>query len=120
MNTQTVLAVAHLYVKVSTSHSLRTVILIHVLADNICCQNRYGNLASEYRGVMAKTKVGQMCQKWTSQEPHAHTNTPENKPEDGLGDHNYCRNPDPEGKEEGAWCYTTDPLVEWEYCSCSK
>ncbi len=29
--------------------------------------------------------------------------------------HNYCRNPDNE--PEGAWCYTADPNVRWEYCN---
>ena len=30
---------------------------------------------------------------------------------------NYCRNPD--GKEGGPWCYTTDKDVLWEYCDIS-
>ena len=36
----------------------------------------------------------------------------------GLGDHNFCRNPD--GEPGGPWCYTTDPQVRWAYCGVPK
>ena len=50
---------------------------------------------------------GRTCQKWSEQTPHSH--------DQPALDHNYCRNPD--SADGGVWCYTTDPDVEWEYCS---
>jgi len=79
--------------------------------------NDKGFLPTEYRGTASSTKNGKTCQKWTEQFPHEHTRTPQNMPGKGLGDHNYCRNPD---NEQGAWCYTTDPDVRWDYCPCVK
>lgn len=76
----------------------------------------------DYRGTIAFTKSGKQCQAWAAQEPHSHKLAPEEKSGYGLeGGHNYCRNPDE--SEEGAWCYTTDPNVRWEYCdvpNCTK
>lgn len=72
----------------------------------------------DYRGAIAATKSGVMCQDWISQSPHQHDRTPENFPSSGL-EENYCRNPD---GEASAWCYTTDPATRWDLCdvpSCS-
>ena len=63
---------------------------------------------------MSKTKSGKTCQNWTSQIPHNNNKTPSNYPTAGLGDHNYCRNPNNE--TQGPWCYTTNSSVQWEYC----
>lgn len=68
---------------------------------------------SDYRGYVNVTKSGRECQRWDSQAPHSHSRTRRNYPDKGLTE-NYCRNPD--GEDEGAWCYTTDPDVRWEYC----
>ena len=35
-----------------------------------------------------------------------------------IKDHNYCRNPD--GDDNGPWCYTTHPKVRWEYCKIPR
>jgi len=72
---------------------------------------------SEYRGCQNKTKSGYTCQKWTVQNPHKHGNTPQRKPNKGLGNHNYCRNPD---GEPGIWCYTTNSKKRWELCDVPK
>ncbi|XP_072033392.1 alkaline phosphatase-like [Amphiura filiformis] len=69
---------------------------------------------SDYRGTVFLTVSGVECQSWTAQEPHQHDRTPENFPDLGLGEHNYCRNPD--GEPNGPWCYTTDPNTRWAYC----
>ena len=81
----------------------------------------WDGLQKDYRGPLQVTKSGKLCQKWSSQFPQTHSRTPKNYPEAGLGDHNYCRNPD--GDSGGAWCYTTvedDPAFRWEYCDVPK
>jgi len=72
-----------------------------------------GTKCDGYRGFVSNTKSGKNCQKWTVQAPHKHENTPQKKPNKGLGDHNYCRNPD---GEKTIWCYTDDVSKRWEYC----
>lgn len=66
-----------------------------------------------YRGTLSKTKGGYDCQKWSHQSPHKHDRTPANYPDAGLGDHNYCRNPD---NEPLAWCYTTSSGKRSDEC----
>ncbi|XP_066301959.1 uncharacterized protein [Branchiostoma lanceolatum] len=67
---------------------------------------------ASYRGAVSVTMTGKTCQRWDSQTPHAHFNTPANYPSSGL-EQNYCRNPD---GATGVWCYTTDPSTTYEYC----
>jgi len=87
--------------------------------ENPNCENAAetirGYRQRDYRGCQNKTVSGKTCQNWTSHEhnPHHHI-TPESRPNKGLGDHNYCRNPD--NSSGGIWCYTTDPNKRWEYC----
>jgi len=71
---------------------------------------------SDYRGCVNWTKRGMPCQKWTSQSPHRHSRYPSNRAfrNKGLGNHNYCRNPD--GEPRGVWCYTNLRKKRWDYC----
>ena len=69
---------------------------------------------ADYRGTRAVTEGGYTCQAWSSQAPHAHPYTADDHPNAGLGDHNYCRNPD--GSQSRPWCYTTDPDREYQLC----
>lgn len=66
----------------------------------------------DYRGPMSETKNANTCQNWLSQSPNKHSMTPSQYPDEGLENHNYCRNPDHTGH---AWCYTTNG-PRWEYC----
>jgi len=79
-----------------------------------CNERLTGRKNSGYRGCQTVTRSGRTCQKWTSQYPHEHSRTPKNYPKSGLGDHNYCRNPD---GEDTIWCYTTDKGDRWDYCN---
>ena len=70
---------------------------------------------TDYRGTINTTSSGIPCQRWDSQSPHKHKHTPEDYPWVAL-ESNWCRNP--EGPSSlGAWCYTQNPDVLWEYCS---
>lgn len=82
------------------------------LADPTTC-GCDDQLQSDYRGSVSTTQGGRTCQMWTSQSPHGHSRTPDEYPDAGLGDHNFCRNPD---GEPAAWCYTTDEEVRFELC----
>ena len=85
-----------------------------VKGSTVCNETISGDKGDGYRGCQNKTISGKTCQSWTGQSPHNHENTPANKPDKGLGTHNYCRNPD--GEPGGIWCYTTDKDERWEYC----
>uniref|UniRef100_A0A8B9IRQ4 Plasminogen n=1 Tax=Amazona collaria TaxID=241587 RepID=A0A8B9IRQ4_9PSIT len=71
-------------------------------------------IGKDYRGTEAKTQRGIPCQMWAEKTPHRPNYTPEKHPKAGL-DRNYCRNPD--GDENGPWCYTTDPATRFDYCN---
>jgi len=80
-----------------------------------------------YRGLMAHTRSGRSCQKWTDDHPWkgaARISPTADEESDegmmnwgnGIGNHNYCRNPD--GRDDKPWCFTQDPNKDhkWEPC----
>merc|ERR1719174_2208722 len=67
-----------------------------------------------YRGLVTATASGRTCQVWTKDKPHTISTEPSTS--NGLGNHNYCRNPD--GSEDKPWCYTMDPSPEHEKETC--
>lgn len=93
------------------------VTLAPMLSETADCNENFGSVdgveSSEYRGCQTLTHTGHTCQKWTEQSPHGHNNTPASKPGKGLGNHNFCRNPD---GELTIWCYTTLKVPRWEFC----
>merc|ERR1719213_910891 len=64
---------------------------------------------------MTTTSSGRTCQNWLKDKPHENAIGP--TPTNGLGNHNYCRNPD--GSEDKPWCYTLDPSPEHKKETCT-
>ncbi|EDV21956.1 uncharacterized protein TRIADDRAFT_59472 [Trichoplax adhaerens] len=84
------------------------------VSSGICSTNCYNGNGNSYRGTSSRTKYSTTCQNWNLQSPHPHSIVPSNYSAMGIGNHNYCRNPD--NKPGGPWCYTTDPSKIWAYC----
>ncbi|XP_038070097.1 uncharacterized protein LOC119739291 [Patiria miniata] len=68
---------------------------------------------TDYRGTVSVTESGETCQRWSAQEHHTHSFTPEDYADYGIGDHNFCRNPN---NSTQPWCYTLDPNVPTGLC----
>ena len=76
----------------------------------------HGEKERGYRGCQQYTVSGALCQNWGSDARWERSGWIKEKYElglYGLGNHNYCRNPDLESV--GIWCYTTTSL-RWEQC----
>merc|ERR1719313_3073206 len=67
-----------------------------------------------YKGLLTSTSSGRSCQNWSKQKPHEIGIEPSN--ENGLGNHNYCRNPD--SSEDKPWCYTMDSSADHKKETC--
>lgn len=71
----------------------------------------YKGIGTEYRGTVSYTRTGTACMKWTE----ATDINPDTYPETGLGDHNFCRNPD---RDEAPWCWISPG--NFEFCDIPK
>ncbi|CAK0824403.1 unnamed protein product [Prorocentrum cordatum] len=73
-----------------------------------------------YRGVQYLTRYGTACQNWATTSPHIHDYYLSGNYEDqGIGDHNYCRNPynaSDVNKGSTIWCFTVDEELRWQEC----
>ncbi|XP_061549579.1 prothrombin [Phycodurus eques] len=67
-----------------------------------------------YEGNIHVTKSGRLCQKWSQGFPHPIIREFNASEPDSILKENYCRNPD--GRDEGPWCFTQDPTVPKETC----
>ncbi|NXC47821.1 HABP2 protein, partial [Penelope pileata] len=73
----------------------------------------------EYRGRVNQTENGKTCLHWNS---HMLLDLPinafmEDADSYGIGEHNFCRNPD---EDQKPWCYIRkNKKVEWDFCDVS-
>jgi len=94
-----------------------------------------GANGKSYRGLVTSTHSGRVCQNWLSNHPHKipkkissvadeEIKVDEEDPDagvkmkwgTGIGNHNYCRNPDK--SKTKPWCYTMDPNEEHAIEEC--
>ncbi|XP_076007033.1 phosphoinositide-3-kinase-interacting protein 1 [Genypterus blacodes] len=70
---------------------------------------------AEYRGKQQSSSSGLTCLMWTNTTRDYDVKS-QTDSQTGVGDHNYCRNPD---SAERPWCYITGPdgTVQRQFCS---
>merc|ERR1719213_1136980 len=55
-----------------------------------------------YRGLVTSTVSGRTCQNWLDKHPHEIPDDLKPDNDNGLGNHNFCRNPDQSWTSHGA------------------
>jgi len=79
------------------------------LCTDSCDENTdVGHLQDGYRGCQTHTQSGHLCAEWSDRAEFS-----DRFPGKGLGEHNFCRNPDHE--PDGIWCFKVNG--GWEYCN---
>lgn len=83
-----------------------------ILPFSACVQSRGKD--GFYRGAIDVTESGHRCMNWTDV-----AGFEERYPGKGIGEHNYCRNPDGRIRP---WCFFRNPTgrVDWGYCDCKQ
>ncbi|OWK56989.1 Hyaluronan-binding protein 2 [Lonchura striata] len=79
----------------------------------------YEEDSSTYRGRVNQAENGRTCLHWNSHHllDHPFNAFMEDADSYGIGEHNFCRNPD---EDEKPWCYIRkNNEVDWEYCDVS-
>ncbi|XP_075044287.1 prothrombin [Mixophyes fleayi] len=84
------------------------VLQVEKAEDTPCEMNR----GLQYQGTLAVTVSGLPCLPWNS--PKIEVQSRKGFLKDVVLKENYCRNPD--GDDEGVWCFVSHPNVTFEYC----
>ena len=93
---------------------------------NIYCANRYCvnfNCANSYCAISSDPDGGRGLKFFhDSSKSNISVQYPQRHDLSYIGNHNHCRNLDfgPDEAPSGAWCYTTDPQVRWEFCGVKQ
>ncbi|XP_063687530.1 plasminogen-like [Bolinopsis microptera] len=82
--------------------------------DTICKSTEEGH---EYRGSLRRTDLGYDCRNWKADWPHPNKGY-DNEAEYGVGNHDLCRNPDPDYPT--IFCYTTNWLKRYDNCNVPR